>query len=119
MSKYILIISSNRVLERDHRRYGVKYLKKKKKVIILDLSSLINHRSTLIYKKFVNKDIIAISKYKDLINLLKNKKFSYAIDYMGHSVQEVFIKFICLYCIHSPNTDRKSNHSESKPNCSR
>jgi hypothetical protein len=97
MSKYIFIISSNRVLERDHRRYGVKYLKKKKKVIILDLSSLINHRSTLIYKKFVNKDIIAISKYKDLINLLKNKKFSYAIDYMGHSVQEVFIKFILVY----------------------
>ncbi len=51
MSKYILILSSTRIQKRDLERFGVKFLKTKKKVAILDLSNLLKNRSILIYKK--------------------------------------------------------------------
>ena len=86
MSKYIFIISSRRLQERDHERFGVKYLSKKKKVIILDLSNLLMNRSTLIYKKIKLSYIKEIKSYKDLISILKDKENSFALDYTGNSI---------------------------------
>ena len=97
MSKYIFIISSRRIQKRDYERFGVRYLKKKKKVIILDVSNLLNERSSLLYKKFVNKDIVEINKYKDLILFLKNKKDSYVVDYLKNSFKEILIRFILVW----------------------
>ena len=94
MSKYIFIISSRRIQKRDYERFGARYLKKKKKVIILDLSNLLNNRSNLLYKKFASNDIVKISKYKDLIHFLKNKKGSYALDYSQNSFKEVLVRCI-------------------------
>ena len=97
MSKYIFIISPRRIQKRDYERFGVKYLKKKKKVIIIDVSNLLNNRSTLLYKKFFNSNIIEISKYKDLILFLKNKKDSYVVDYLRNSFKEIIIRFILVW----------------------
>ena len=97
MSKYIFIISPRRIQKRDYERFGVRFLKKNKKVIILDVSNLLNNRSILLYKKFVNNDIIEINKYKDLILFLKNKKDSYAVDYLRKSFKEILIRFILAW----------------------
>ena len=97
MSKYIFIISSRRLQERDHERFGVKYLSKKKKVIILDLSNLLMNRSTLIYKKIKLSYIKEIKSYKDLISILKNKENSFALDYTGNSITEIVIKLILVW----------------------
>jgi hypothetical protein len=97
MSKYIFIISPRRIQKRDYERFGVRFLKKNKKVIILDVSNLLNNRSILLYKKFVNNDIIEINKYKDLILFLKNKKDSYAVDYLRNSFKEILIRFILAW----------------------
>ena len=97
MSKYVFIFSSVKIQKRDYKRYGVKYLKKKKKVLILDLSNLLNNRSSLIYKKFVSKDILEINRFKDLIIFFQNKKNSYAIDYLGNSFKEILIRLILVW----------------------
>ncbi len=97
MSKYIFIISSRRLQERDQERFGVKYLSKKKKVIILDLSNLLMNRSTLIYKKIKLSYIKEIKSYKDLISILKNKENSFALDYTGNSITEIVIKLILVW----------------------
>ena len=97
MSKYIFIISSRRPQKRDYERFGVEYLKKKKKVIILDLSNLINDRSILLYEKIKNINIKEIKTYKDLVLFLKDKQFSYAIDFSGYSIKEIIIKFILVW----------------------
>ena len=97
MSKYILILSPTRIQKRDYERFGVKFLKTKKKVAILDLSNLLKNRSILIYKKKKYLDVTEINSFKELISFIRNKKNSYAFDYLGNSFNEIIIKFILIY----------------------
>ena len=97
MSNHILILSSTRIQKRDLERFGVKYLKAKKKVTILDLSSLLKNRSILIYKKKNYSNVVEINSFKELICFIRNKKNSYAFDYIGNSFSEIIIKFILIY----------------------
>ena len=97
MSEHIFIISPRRFQKRDIERFGVKYLKKKKRVTMLDVSNLINNRSSLFYKKIRNINIKEIKSYKELINFFKNKESSYAIDYSGYSIKEIIIKLLLVW----------------------
>ena len=96
MPEHIFIISPRRFQKRDIKRFGVEYLKKKKRVTMLDVSNLINNRSSLFYKKIRNINIKEIKSYKELIDFFKNKEFIFS-DYSGYSIKEIIIKFLLVW----------------------
>ncbi len=97
MTKFFFVIASKRIQKIDIKRNEFYYLSKKKKVIFLDISTLLRDRSSLIFKKLRFTSIKEIKNYKDLISTLKNKQNSYALDYTNNSLKEILVKLILIW----------------------
>ncbi len=97
MSKFFFVVTSKRIQKTDIYRNEFYYLRKRKKIIFLDISSLLNDRSTLIFKKVKSTYIKEIKNYSDLFKILRNKQNSYALDYTNNSFKEILVKLILIY----------------------
>lgn len=97
MKKKICLVTSTRFQERDRARFGLKYIDEEYEVIVIDLSKLINKRSSIIFSKLKINNLYEIDSLKKLIKFLKKNTFQFFIDDLNNSFYESIVRSIFKY----------------------
>ena len=88
MRKNVVFLTDNIFLKKDFDRFGIEFLSKKFNIQIFNLSKLTNINFFKNLKKLSDqkyKNFKIIESYQDLENVLSQKKYTFAYDFMGIS----------------------------------
>ena len=88
MRKNVVFLTDNIFLKKDFDRFGIEFLSKKFNIQIFNLSKLTNPNFFKNLKKLSDqkyKNFKIIESYQDLENVLSQKKYTFAYDFMGIS----------------------------------
>ena len=94
----LIYLTDNIFLERDYERFHIKFLRKKFKIKILDLSKLINHELHELYKDsiFKKEDYLNFSNMNEFKIYMKEFQNSLIIDQLGVTVKTIEVRKFLL-----------------------